>query len=135
MHCLCGVWYTQCRSEREKSILHARVKSLQRHLAEGNERPLPSQGGGQEGGHSVGELEKVITSMRKVIEKLQAENESLKKSSAISRPAQGRTEGGKKVTALQEENSKLKVNFNFKGSLSIFGQFDNYEGSTFMKHD
>lgn len=57
----------------------------------------------------MGELERVITSMKKVVEKLQAENESLKRSTASSRPAQGRTEEGKKCISLQEENNKLKV--------------------------
>lgn len=98
-----------CRSDREKSILNAKVKSLQRLVSEGNERPPPSHEEGRAvGGHSVEDLEKVVISLKKVISKLQSENESLKKSSA-ARPTHSRSEGGKKATALQEENNKLKV--------------------------
>lgn len=99
-----------CRSDREKSILNAKVKTLQRQLAEDNVRPVPHQEERTVEGHSVGELERVVSSMKKVVEKLQAENESLKRSSTSSRPPQGRTaEEGKKVISLQEENIKLKV--------------------------
>lgn len=96
------------RSDREKSILNSKMKSLQRQLAEGNERPPPSQEERQPvEGHRVAELEKVVSSLKKVIERLQSENESLKKSSAVPRP--GKAEGGKKAAALQEENNNLKV--------------------------
>lgn len=97
-----------CRSDRERSILNSKVKSLQRQLAEGNVRPPPSQEEERAvGGYSVAELEKVVSSLKKVIERLQSENESLKKSSAVPRP--GKAEGGKKTAALLEENNKLKV--------------------------
>lgn len=96
------------RSDREKSVLNSKVKSLQRQLAEGNMRPSPSQDEGRTmGGHSEADLEKVVSSLKKVIEKLQSENESLRKGSAAARP--GRTEGGRKMAALQEENGNLKV--------------------------
>ena len=98
-----------CRSDREKSILNAKVKALQRQLTEDNLRPVPNKEERSVDGHSVGELERVVSSMKKVIEKLQGENESLKRSAASSRPAQGRTEEGKRIISLQEENNKLKV--------------------------
>lgn len=47
------------------------------------------------------ELEKTIGLMKKVVERVQRENEALKKSSA--------TVNQDKVTALKEENIKLKV--------------------------
>ena len=104
---ICIVHLHACRSERERGVLTTKVRSLQRQLADGNERPLEAK---SVEGHSVGELEKVITSMKKVIEKLQSENESLKRSTTVSRLAQSKaSEGMKKVTSLQEENKKLKA--------------------------
>lgn len=80
---------------------------MQKQLAEGAE---PPHEGKSLGDHKVGELEKVIAAMKKVIEKLQTENNNLKKSNtAFSRPTQAKLEGGKKLAAVQEENSKLKV--------------------------
>lgn len=92
-------------------MLSTKVKSLQKQLADGNEHPFPHHSEGKSsGGHNnVGELERVIAVMKKVIEKLQTENENLKKSSAAARPAPGKTDSGKKLAELQEENSKLKV--------------------------
>lgn len=56
----------------------------------------------------MGELERVITAMRKVIEKLQGENEKLKR-----RKTSGQSRADGKITAtggLQEEHRRLKVN-------------------------
>lgn len=86
-------------------MLNAKVKSLQKQLAEGHEPHHQ-----ESRSNKVGELERVITAMKKVIEKLQVENENLKRSNAAStRQAQTRTEAGKKLTTVQEENSRLKV--------------------------
>lgn len=59
----------------------------------------PHQGG--HSGKTVPELEKTIGLMKKVVERVQRENEALKKSSA--------TVNQDKVTALEKENIKLKV--------------------------
>ena len=61
----------------------------------------------QEGSHhSVTELERVVGAMRKVVERLQTENGSLKKSLAV---AKSRKNGHTDRTVLEEENSRLKV--------------------------
>ena len=131
-----------CRSDREKSILNAKVKSLQRLVSEGNERPPPSHEEGRTvGGHSVEDLEKVVLSLKKVVSKLQSENESLKKSSAAARPAHSRLEGGKKATALQEENNRLKViSLGLGGTGGVYSYYSGTLGypdtcvhSTFLK--
>lgn len=59
--------------------------------------------------HSVGELERVVSAMRKVVERLQTENSSLKKSltNAKAKKKSGHTD--KMAAALEEENTKLKV--------------------------
>ena len=53
------------------------------------------------GGRSVTEMDRVVAAMRKVVERLQSENESLRKSAAKLR--------GTCVTQLEAENKKLKV--------------------------
>ena len=53
------------------------------------------------GGRSVTEMERVVAAMRKVVERLQSENESLRKSAAKPR--------GTGVAQLEAENKKLKV--------------------------
>ena len=53
------------------------------------------------GGRSVTDMEQVVAAMRKVVERLQSENESLRKSAAKPR--------GTCVTQLEAENKKLKV--------------------------
>ena len=61
----------------------------------------------QEGSHhSVAELERVVAAMRKVVERLQGENSSLKKSLAA---AKTRKNGHTDKATLEEENNKLKV--------------------------
>lgn len=52
-------------------------------------------------GKTVPELEKTIGLMKKVVERVQRENETLKKSSAPANQT--------KVAALQQENLRLKV--------------------------
>ena len=52
------------------------------------------------------ELERVVAAMRKVVDRLQGENNSLKKSLAT---AKSRKNGHTEKTALEEENSRLKV--------------------------
>ena len=52
------------------------------------------------------ELERVVSAMRKVVERLQAENNSLKKSLKMRK--NGHMD--KTATGLEEENTKLKVN-------------------------
>ena len=52
-------------------------------------------------GKTVPELEKTVGLMKKVVERVQRENEALKKSGAPSSQA--------KVAALEQENAKLKV--------------------------
>ena len=74
-------------------MLSSKVKSLQKQLSESTEHPSPDSRH-EKGTHSVGELEKVINAMKKVIEKLQTENESLKRSQGASRPAQTKAEVG-----------------------------------------
>lgn len=92
-------------------MLSSKVRSLQKQLSEVAEHPPLNAGpeGKSQATHSVEELERVISAMKKVIEKLQVENETLKRNQSASRPAQTRTEGGRKLAALQEENSKMKV--------------------------
>jgi hypothetical protein len=104
-----GVCFFLCRNDREKSILNAKVKSLQRLVSESNERPPHSQEEVRPAGnHGTEELEKVVTSLKRVISKLQSENESLKRTNAAARPTgQTKAEGGRK--AVQEENTRLKV--------------------------
>ena len=60
----------------------------------------------------MAELERVINAMRKVIERLQAENEGLKKSgsaTSLRASAQSKVNPEKQISALKEENTKLKV--------------------------
>ena len=96
------------RTDREKSFLSSRVKSLQKQLDGGNVTTHPESKGS--GDHRVDELETVITAMKKVIEKLKVENDHLKKSSAASsKLAQAKIDFEKRLAALQDENSKLKV--------------------------
>ena len=58
--------------------------------------------------HSVAELERVVSAMRKVVERLQAENSSLKKSLTNAKAEKsGHTD--KTAAVLEEENKKLKV--------------------------
>lgn len=52
------------------------------------------------GGQSVEDMERVIAAMRRVVERLQTENDNLKK-----HPASGQTQ----PNGLTEENTKLKV--------------------------
>ncbi len=80
---------------------------MQKQLSEPS--PDSSHEGKPQAMHSVGELERVINAMKKVIEKLQTENEKLKRIQGASNPAQIKAEGGKKTATLQEENSRLKV--------------------------
>ena len=87
-------------------MLSSKIKSLQKQLSE---HPASESSHEPLANYSVGELEKVVNSMKKVIEKLQMENDTLKRSQAASRPTQTKTEGGKRATALQEENNRLKV--------------------------
>ena len=59
----------------------------------------------------MGELERVITAMRKVIEKLQGDNEKLKRKKVVyESKADGKTTA-MAGSSLLEENTKLKVNF------------------------
>ena len=52
------------------------------------------------GGHSVAEMERVVAAMRKVVERLQGENESLRRSAK---------QRGFSVTHLETENRRLKA--------------------------
>lgn len=52
------------------------------------------------GGHSVAEMERVVAAMRKVVERLQSENESLRRSAK---------QKGTSVTQLETENRRLKA--------------------------
>ena len=52
------------------------------------------------GGHSVAEMERVVAAMRKVVERLQGENESLRRSAK---------QRGSSVTHLETENRRLKA--------------------------
>ncbi|XP_063335189.1 centrosomal protein of 290 kDa isoform X9 [Pelmatolapia mariae] len=67
------------------------------------ERKLAHIRGGGHSGKTVPELEKTIGLMKKVVERVQRENEALKKSSATVNQDQ--------VTALEKENIKLKADF------------------------
>ena len=58
-------------------------------------------------GHTVCDLERVITAMRKVVERLQNENERLRRSQ------KEQLKGREKVGELEKENKRLKV-FNGK---------------------
>lgn len=100
------------RSDRERCFLSTKVKNLQKQLTEGAESSHHE--GKVLGDNRVCELERVISAMKKVIEKLQTENDNQKKIlSANSKPPQAKLEGGKKLVVLQEENSKLKVRTNY----------------------
>ena len=57
----------------------------------------------QDGGQSAAELERVILAMRKVIERLQSENSSLK---SRVRSSQNKVSA---LSGLEEENKRLKV--------------------------
>ena len=61
------------------------------------------------------ELERVVAAMRKVVDRLQGENNSLKKSLAT---AKSRKNGHTEKTALEEENSRLKVS----GGKEVWGK-------------
>ena len=90
-------------------MLQSKIKSLQKQVSESGGQAFPDhqeeENSRPVGGHSVVELERVIGAMRKVIEKQQVDNETLKRSNAAARIGQG----GKKMALLQEENAKLKV--------------------------
>ena len=57
----------------------------------------------------MAELERVVTAMRKVVERLQGENNSLKKSLAAAKTRRNGHTDKASLTVLEEENSKLKV--------------------------
>ena len=59
--------------------------------------------------HSVAELERVVSAMRKVVERLQAENTSLKKSLTNARAKKQSGHTDTTAAMLEEENNKLKV--------------------------
>ena len=66
----------------------------------------------QDGGHhqhSVSELERVVSAMRKVVERLQAENSSLKKSLTNTKAKKSGLSDKTTVAGLEEENNRLKV--------------------------
>ncbi len=107
---------TQNRNDREKNMMSAKVKTLQKQVddAVGN---LGGHSTGESrgltaGGHNIEEIERVVTAMRKVIEKLQVEKEGLKEENeGLKRNSKTWQEkGGGALSALQEENKKLKVN-------------------------
>ncbi|XP_070686542.1 centrosomal protein of 290 kDa [Pempheris klunzingeri] len=75
---------------------------LKKEKADAEKKQGHARGTGQSG-KSVPELERTIGLMKKVVERVQRENETLKKSSA---PA-----SQDKVAALEQENKKLKANY------------------------
>jgi len=77
------------------------VRSLQRQVGELQEEK--AQQTSEASRHSVQELERVIGAMRKVIDKLQGENEKLK------RKKEAGVSVSKGSDKLLEENKKLKV--------------------------
>lgn len=81
---------------------------MQKQLSECAEHP-PTDISHEGKSHNVEELEKVVNAMKKVIAKLQMENENLKRVQGAPKPTQAKADGVKKMTALQEQNSKLKV--------------------------
>ena len=104
------------RSDRERITLSSRVKALQKQLSEVQEK---AEEAGGSGSHSVIELERVVNAMRKVIDKLQGENEKLKKKRTEAGPLSSTSKSSDK---LLEENKKLKVRIfaSFYGLLLMF---------------
>ncbi len=80
----------------------SKVRSLQKQLTEAQEKAGEPSNSGK---HSAAELERVIDAMRKVIDKLQGENDKLKK----KRMEAGSSSASKGGDKLLEENKKLKV--------------------------
>uniref|UniRef100_A0A669CYD6 Centrosomal protein 290 n=1 Tax=Oreochromis niloticus TaxID=8128 RepID=A0A669CYD6_ORENI len=88
------------RLKNQVADLKEMCNALKKEKTEAEKKLAHIRGGGHSG-KTVPELEKTIGLMKKVVERVQRENETLKKSSA--------TVNQDKVTALEKENIKLKV--------------------------
>uniref|UniRef100_A0AAX7T855 Centrosomal protein of 290kDa coiled-coil region domain-containing protein n=1 Tax=Astatotilapia calliptera TaxID=8154 RepID=A0AAX7T855_ASTCA len=88
------------RLKNQVADLKEICNALKKEKTEAEKKLAHIRGGGHSG-KTVPELEKTIGLMKKVVERVQRENEALKKSSA--------TVNQDKVTALEKENIKLKV--------------------------
>ena len=97
-----------CRSDREKIALQSKMKTLQRKIHKSLAPQENIRASDDTGGPRVLELENIVMTMKKVIEKLQGDNEKLKRRKSTL----ARTTGSKTTEAgscLHEENTKLKV--------------------------
>uniref|UniRef100_A0A669CK13 Centrosomal protein 290 n=1 Tax=Oreochromis niloticus TaxID=8128 RepID=A0A669CK13_ORENI len=90
------------RLKNQVADLKEMCNALKKEKTEAEKKLAHIRGGGHSG-KTVPELEKTIGLMKKVVERVQRENETLKKSSA--------TVNQDKVTALEKENIKLKADF------------------------
>uniref|UniRef100_A0A3P8QN41 Centrosomal protein of 290kDa coiled-coil region domain-containing protein n=1 Tax=Astatotilapia calliptera TaxID=8154 RepID=A0A3P8QN41_ASTCA len=90
------------RLKNQVADLKEICNALKKEKTEAEKKLAHIRGGGHSG-KTVPELEKTIGLMKKVVERVQRENEALKKSSA--------TVNQDKVTALEKENIKLKADF------------------------
>ncbi|XP_074489789.1 centrosomal protein of 290 kDa isoform X6 [Sebastes fasciatus] len=90
------------RLKNQVADLKEMCSALKKEKAELEKKLTHIRGAGQSG-KTVPELEKTIGLMKKVVERVQRENDTLKKSSAPAN--QG------KVAALEQENEKLKADF------------------------
>ena len=72
------------------------------------------------GGHSVAEMERVVAAMRKVVERLQGENESLRRSAK---------QKGTSVTQLETENRRLKARQLSSDSIVTVGLIPSHQDS------
>ncbi|XP_006782393.1 centrosomal protein of 290 kDa isoform X3 [Neolamprologus brichardi] len=88
------------RLKNQVADLKEICNALKKEKTEAEKKLAHIRGGGHSG-KTVPELEKTIGLMKKVVERVQRENEALKKSSA--------TVNQDKVTALEKENIKLKA--------------------------
>ena len=75
------------------------------------------------GGHSVAEMERVVAAMRKVVERLQGENESLRRSAK---------QKGTSVTQLETENRRLKARQLSSDSIVTVGLIPSHQDLKFV---
>uniref|UniRef100_A0A3Q1BJF5 Centrosomal protein of 290kDa coiled-coil region domain-containing protein n=1 Tax=Amphiprion ocellaris TaxID=80972 RepID=A0A3Q1BJF5_AMPOC len=90
------------RLKNQVADLKEMCSALKKEKAEIEKQLAHTRGAGHSG-KTVPELEKTIGLMKKVVERVQRENESLKKSSAPTNQD--------KIAALEQENEKLKAEF------------------------
>ncbi|XP_051808594.1 centrosomal protein of 290 kDa isoform X2 [Acanthochromis polyacanthus] len=90
------------RLKNQVADLKEMCSALKKEKAEIEKQLAHTRGAGHSG-KTVPELEKTIGLMKKVVERVQRENESLKKSSAPAKQD--------KIAALEQENEKLKAEF------------------------